>query len=778
MKKLLILLFISVSFASIAQQNTQTVRGTVLDQDTQAPLIGATIQIIDSNPIAGDITDVNGNFRISNVALGRISLAVTYIGYEDRVMSNVLVTSAKEIILNIPLRESIEKLEEITITATKNKAEVLNEMAMISARSFSVEETQRYAGALNDPARMVSSFAGVSGNAEGNNDIVVRGNSSKGILWKLEGVEIPNPNHFANDGATGGPVNALNSNMLSNSDFFSGAFAPEYGNSLSGVFDMKFKKGNNERREYTTSASIFGIDFTAEGPFAEGYRGSYIANYRYSSLQLLSDAGILDFGGVPKYQDASFKVDLPIGKKHVVSLFGLGGLSSIAVEEETDEGIRVYRGTQKANLGVAGLNHTFLISAKSYLKTFASVSATQLKESSDLPEGTDAYTNFYNNDNNKSTLRFGTTFNHKISAQHKLESGVIFSEYFYNGVTNYMNFETKNLERIFDDKGNTSSLQAFTSWKYRMSDEWTMTTGLHYLHFGLNNSQSIEPRLGFRWDVDKKNAFTIGTGIHSRLETVSIYLSKTTDDLGNVSTPNHDLKPAKAAHFVLGYDHTINPQTHLKIESYYQYLYDIPVESAPGSTVALLNQTQNFVNEPMNNQGTGRNYGLEFTLERYFNKGFYYMSTLSLYESFYTPIDGKERKTAFDGNYVFNLIGGKEFAVGPSTKSRVLFFNTKVALIGGSRYTPIDLEESNRLGTEVRKDDQPFSVKGDDIFFFNLAFGTRKNKKNTTSEVKLDISNLTNNKGTVNEYYVEATQKIEKSAQLPFLPNIVYTFKF
>ena len=214
---------------------------------------------------------------------------------------------------------------------------------------------------------MVASFAGVSGNAEGNNDIVVRGNSSKGILWKLEGIELPNPNHFANDGATGGPVNALNSNMLANSDFFSGAFAPEYGNALSGVFDMKFKKGNNEHREYTTSASIFGIDFTAEGPFANGYRGSYIANYRYSSLQLLSGTGILDFGGVPKYQDASFKVDLPLGKKHYLSLFGLGGLSSIAVEDETDEGVRIYRGSQNANLGVTGITHTYLISDKSYL---------------------------------------------------------------------------------------------------------------------------------------------------------------------------------------------------------------------------------------------------------------------------------------------------------------------------------------------------------------------------------------------------------------------------
>ncbi len=778
MKKLFIALFSLSAFAALAQQQTQTIRGAVIDQDTQAPLIGATIQIIDSNPIAGDVTDLNGNFKIQNVPLGRVSLSVTYIGYENRVLPNILVTSAKEVILNISLRESVEKLDEITVTATKDKAEVLNEMAMISARSFSVEETQRYAGSLNDPARMVASFAGVSGNAEGNNDIVVRGNSSKGILWKLEGIEIPNPNHFANDGATGGPVNALNSNMLSNSDFFSGAFAPEYGNALSGVFDMKFKKGNNEQREYTTSASIFGIDFTAEGPFANGYRGSYIANYRYSSLQLLSDAGILDFGGVPKYQDASFKVDLPLGKKHYLSLFGLGGLSSIAVEDETDEGVRIYRGSQNANLGVTGITHTYLISDKSYLKTFSSVSATQLKEVSDLPEGETGYFNYYNSNITKATLRLGSTFNHKFSAKHKLETGVIFSGYQYDGISDYLDFETKEMQRILDDKGSTNSFQAFTSWKYRMSESWTMTSGMHYLYFGLNNSQSVEPRLGLRWEANSKNAFTFGTGIHSRLETVSIYLSKQSDDLGNLSTPNRNLEPTKAAHFVVGYDHSINANTHLKIESYYQYLYDVPVELMAGSTFSLLNQTQNFLPEPMVNQGTGRNYGMEFTLERFFNEGFYYMSTLSLYQSFYTPQDGVERKTAFNGNYVFNVIGGKEFKFGAASKSRVLFFNTKLALIGGSRYTPIDLEESRRIGTEVRKDDEPFSVKGDDIFFLNLAVGTRKNKRNTTRELKIDISNITNNQGTVNQYFVEATGEIQKSPQLPFLPNIVYTFKF
>ena len=166
------------------------------------------------------------------------------------------------------MAESVSALKEVVVTAKKDKSEVLNEMALVSARSFTVDETKRFAGSFNDPARMVASYAGVQSNAEGSNEIVVRGNSSRGILWRLEGVEIPNPNHFADEGSTGGPINALNSNMLSDSDFFTGAFAPEYGNALSGIFDMKLRTGNNEQREYTFTASTLGLDFTAEGTFS------------------------------------------------------------------------------------------------------------------------------------------------------------------------------------------------------------------------------------------------------------------------------------------------------------------------------------------------------------------------------------------------------------------------------------------------------------------------------------------------------------------------------
>ncbi len=767
------LFLILLAFASFSQ--TQTVRGTLIDQDSQVPLIGATIQILNSDPLKGTISDVNGDFRLDNVAIGRIDLLITSIGYEDKVIPSVLVTSGKEVILNISVAESIEKLAEVVVTAQKDKSEVLNEMAMISARTFSVEETQRFAGALSDPARMVSGFAGVTGSAEGNNDIVVRGNSPKGIMWRLEGMEIPNPNHFANEGSTGGPVNTLNSNMLDNSDFYSGAFAPEYGNALSGVFDIRFKKGNNEQHEHTASASVLGIDFTSEGPFKEGYDGSYIVNYRYSSLQLLSNLGVLDFGGIPKYQDMSFNVFVPAGKKQFFSVFGLGGLSKISFLEEDEEGNPIWDGDQHSGLGILGVSHTYFLSDRLFVKNAVSTSATSLRYQEDAFTPERFVENSVDGVMRKSTVRVASTLNYKLSARHKMEGGIIYSALGYNNDVTSFNFEEDRYENLLLDNDQTYTLQGYGSWKYRVSESLTMINGLHVMRFGLNGVTSIEPRLGAKWQVNEKNAFNTGFGIHSKVETLSTYLSKKTLEDGTETQPNLDLKPTKAAHFVLGYDRVIKPGTHLKAEAYYQHLYQVPVGVSPGSIFSLINVSEDIINDSLANKGTGRNFGLEFTLERYFRNGFYYLGTASLYRSYYTAQDGAERRSAFDGNYVANFIAGKEFQ---RKKGKVLFMNTKITLLGGNPYTPIDLEASREAGQQVRLDSNPYSVKGDDVFFINYSIGTRRNKGNTTREFKIDITNVTNNQGIVNEYYIPTTESIEKSPQLPFIPNIVYSIKF
>jgi hypothetical protein len=216
-----------------AQRPVQTLRGTVTDNASNVPVSYATVILQGTKPAIGTTTDSTGNFVLKNVPVGRYDVGVSMVGYQPSVVNEVQVSSGKETFITISLKEATTELKEVVVKRTISKEHPLNSMASVSARMLSVEEASRYAGGFDDPARLVSSFAGVASNV-GNNGIVVRGNNPKSLQWKLEGVEIPNPNHFADVTGTfgGGGLTALSSQLLANSDFFSGAFPAEYSNAL------------------------------------------------------------------------------------------------------------------------------------------------------------------------------------------------------------------------------------------------------------------------------------------------------------------------------------------------------------------------------------------------------------------------------------------------------------------------------------------------------------------------------------------------------------------
>jgi hypothetical protein len=767
-----------LSFSVQAQQVTQTIRGKIIDKDSRATLPGANIIVIGSDPVLGTATDFDGNFRIDNVPVGRKDLKVTYIGYEERMLTNIVVGSAKEIVLEIELAESVVKIEEVTISAKKNKAEVLNEMAVVSAKTFSVEETSRYAGALGDPARMVSAYAGVTGDATGNNDIVVRGNSSKGVQWKLEGVEIPNPNHFSDEGSTGGPINALNSAMLANSDFFTGAFAPEYGNAYSGVFDMKLRTGNNQKREYSFGLGVLGIDFTAEGPFKKGGGSSYLANYRYSSLALLDNIGVVDFNGVPKYQDCSFKFLFPTKNAGTFSVFGLGGLSNIN-QEFLDSTERVNSVSDYGSkMGVVGMNHMYQFNEKTYLKSGISMAGNGSTVDYQERKPDDEMNTEYLSDLSKSSARIMATLHHKFNAKHKLQTGVIYTQHFFGFQSHYFDEDFGRMQPLLDNKGDAGMLQAFASWKYRITEKLTMVSGMHYMQLLINNNNSFEPRLALNWEFRPGQSINAGFGMHSRMEPLTYYFALQTQDDGSVIQPNQNLGLSKARHYTIGYSNMLTKNLHLKLEAYYQDLYNVPVENSDTSNYSALNQSEGWTDKTLVNKGTGKNYGLELTLEKFFTNRYFFLVTGSLYKSRYTAADGIERNSRFDGNYAANVLFGKEFRLGKAEKNRTLGISGKVQFIGGNYYTPIDLEASITQREEVLQEDKPFSVKGDNIFQANLALTYRRDRKKTTHEVKADIQNITNNQAVTFEVFDSGTQKVQKIYQLSLLPVLSYKFTF
>lgn len=267
MKQYFSIIFLLISIGAIAQNNTQNIRGVVTDKLSQTPLIGATVEITTLQK--GTSTDTLGEYTLSNIPPDRYEVKISYLGYKNISIPNVVVSSGKEVILDIAMEEEFNSLGEVVIKAN-DKEGTINKLASVSARTFSMEEVNRYAGGRSDPARLVANFAGVSTPDDSRNDIVIRGNSPVGVLWRIDGMNVTNPNHFASVGTTGGAVSALNTNLLKNSDFFTSAFPAEYGNATAGVFDLGLRNGNNKKRETTIQAGVItGLEVTTEGPFSK-----------------------------------------------------------------------------------------------------------------------------------------------------------------------------------------------------------------------------------------------------------------------------------------------------------------------------------------------------------------------------------------------------------------------------------------------------------------------------------------------------------------------------
>jgi hypothetical protein len=364
-------LLLILGISCLDAQITQTIRGTVTDMNTGVPLIGATVVLLDHEPLLGTITDNQGYFNLPEVPVGRQGIKVDYLGYKAAVRTSLEISSGKAFTVNIELEEGAIQGEEAVVRARTGKGQAINEMALVSARSFNMEEAERYAGSWGDPARLVANFAGVQSPADQSNDIIIRGNSPAGLLWRMEGVSIYNPNHFGSIGSTGGPISMINNNYLANSDFYSGAFPAEYGNAISGVFDLNIRSGNNTESEFIAQASFNGFEVGAEGPFSKNSNASYLVGYRYSSLGFFEKLG-LDMGvpAIPHYQDLTFKVDLPVGEKGRLSIFGLAGANHIGTNEM--EGTDYYNWVSYAQTAAVGVSYKHYFNSKTRLRTILS----------------------------------------------------------------------------------------------------------------------------------------------------------------------------------------------------------------------------------------------------------------------------------------------------------------------------------------------------------------------------------------------------------------------
>lgn len=797
MKSYILFFLVLFHFCYVTAQSTQSISGRVIEFGTLSPLPYAKVEVLNSDHKT--VTDSLGYFTISDVPIGRINLKVTSFGYKTAFLTNLELLVGKQLMLTIELTEELTALDEVTIVSS-DKQYSFNEMSKVSRRTFSIEESKRYAGSLNDVQRMASSFAGITTANDKVNDIIVRGNTPSGMLFRLDGMNIPNPNHWSMPGSAGGTVSMLNNNVLRNSDFLTGAFSAEY-DAFSGVFDLKSRNGNHNKHEFLAQVGFNGLEAGAEGPISKKSRSSYLFNYRKSLLELI--ALMVDFGtgtAVPKYQDAFLKLNFPTKKAGTFTFLANGGTSNIhfvpvkdKVEGYTYEDLR-----SGSNTGVVGVSHFITPKSKVSYSTTLMMSGVFSKSVIDnvrLETGTSNVVSepFVHNTFLDAKIELAHAIHIKQDAKNYFKLGT-YIDYFHGDYaqdlySSHHPMLPKSWSRMIDFKGNYLQTNVYFSYLHKFNDAIELVSGLAYKYQTLTNAQVLEPKLSASFKTGEKGAISVGSGLYSKAPSllhVNV-VEKEFDSFGNELSSNKfntQLKYMKSLHFVVGYDYFITKNLHIKSEVFYQRLLDV-ISAKYKDDSTTYNNLYTSLNDfsfafdavptRLGNNGMGENYGIELTIEQFLNKGFYYLITSSLFNSRYQAIDKVWRNTRFNSNFIVNGLVGKEFVVKPKFK---ILLDFKVSYMKGNRFIPLLEAESAQAQKAVYDYGNAYTNKLPDFFRMDVRLGFKFQGKKISQEMAFELQNLSNRRNVYMQQYDPNSNSIKTLYQNGILPMGLYRLYF
>ncbi len=772
-----------MSFSLFAQTPQQTIRGEVRDLITTETYAGVSLFLLasDTVSIAEVLSNEQGAFIFENIPVGRYQIRTDYLGYQSVIISEVLVRGGKETILEILLEENgAYDLETITV---KGSREVISHP--VSIKTLTIEETLRFPATYFDPARLAITLPGVVNTNDQSNGLSIRGHSPNALSWRLEGAEIVNPNHTPNAGTasdrvtlTGGGVNMLSAQMLGNTTFLTGAFPSDYGNALGGIMDMNLREGNRKEHEFTAQIGLIGIDLAAEGPFGKNQNSAFSANYRYSTIGLLSQLGV-DLGDEEiRFQDIAVKADFLNKKGGKLSLFVIVGGSENIFAAQRDTSAWEFQKDRfdikfKSFTAIEGISYSQSIGDKSFWKTsFVYSGTTNTRTGERLAD--DFTTSLVENDAityQKAALH--SVFTHKLSARNRFKIGLDATYHTFD-----LNSEDFQTLRFSSGLGRGALWQPYVQFNSRLSSKLSADIGLHASVFGFNNTKSLEPRAALRYQLNEKNSLSLAYGLHSQIQLPQLYLAQTTDE----GSDNQNLELTKAHHFVLAYNFKPKSGDNFIIEAYYQSLFDVPEPLLGGSNFSALNLVEDFTNEPLQSTGSGRNVGLEISWQKYFTGNFYYLINTSIYDAKYTDVNGNENNTRYNGNYIFNATGGKEWTYSKQKKKgeqvKTFGVNIRVGYAGGFRYTPIDVEASQLLRTTILQNDLPFSEQFPAYFKTDARLYWKRSKAGRSTVWALDIQNLTNQDNAAFRYFDTVKGEIVTKSQLGLLPILSWKIEF
>lgn len=747
-------------------QDTGIIRGKVRDAFTFQNLDKVTVQVVGQNKQT--FTDENGEFEFDNLPLGRAELKLTSVGYGDQLIKEILVKSGKVNTYEILMESKTNQLEEVKVSTSSPNLSG----AVTSLQSINIEQVMRFPATFFDPARLAFAFPGVANTNDQANGMSIRGNNPNGLQWRLEGLEIVNPNHLANAGtfsdqpaANAGGTNMLSAQMLGNMNFLTGAFPAEYGNALSGVMDMRLRKGNNKEFEHTIQAGLIGVDLSSEGPLSKKNGSSYLINYRYSFTGLLALGG-LSFGGETiKFQDLAVNLSFPTKKAGDFTIFGMGGLNSnefafddedgLGPQEEKDLNVIDYYG----KMGVVGATHQ-----KSFRRNLSWKTAIAYSGLTTERNQTNAQAQEFNTNDEQTKLSFTTAINKKLTDKASIKAGFFITKSFDENYSIVINNVSTLDAYLF---------QPYVQYSQGLGEKALLNIGVHHVNYSLSsdknsNYRTFEPRLSLTYQAAKNTSINAAFGKHSQYNNIPLFA---------------DNQPLLSDQYVISIDQKVGKSSNLKMEGFYQNNSSTTFTNpslAFANNINLNDRTQ-FRNSILaysniNAQGAkARNYGLELSYQKYLDNGFFALVNTTLYKSEFEAGDGNFYESKYSGNYILNLTLGKEWT---TKKNNILGANARVVWMGGFRDYEINVSESKLLRTTIFDYSQPLLDRNPDYFRPDIRVYYRKNKGKKNIMWSLDIQNLANYQNVAFKYYDSFLDEVKTKYQLGMIPMLNYRIEF
>ncbi len=784
-RRLLFALILLPCFYLLPSQITTSVRGQVVEGYVKIPLAGAKVTLThlvqgqeetEEEPISIE-TDAEGKFSVSEVLAGRYYLAVEMEGYEGYEVENLLLESGKEEVLAVEMMPKLLKLEQVDIRGTRYRRISCN------YQEIDVDLTRRVPGVLWDPARLVTRSAAVTQTNDQANHISVRGNSPVSNQWQIEGAEVLSPNHLSNAGTTtdrpapsGGGTSMLNTQMLDNSTFYLSHYPSRFGNALGGVMDIHFRDGNEQNFEFAAQVGLIGVDLSAEGPLSRHKNGSFLFNYRYSTVGLLSLMGVPLGDEAINYQDFSGKLVQDAGKAGKFTLWGLWGQSfndfegvdSIGLATQAKELYNI-RFDSRSEMG--GLRHEVLLGDRAEWETsFAYSQSTTTWGLLNVPELnlTDSLSRAERDEiqqrlgslHSEVTIRVGKSANQvRVGGNGAVRS--------YEGELVGNGAPVTNLDQSWSYFTGLAFVEGEFGWNRLL-----VSPGLTSQYFSNSNTYHLDPRLSLELGLGGQRAIELS--YRRTHQVLPLALQRQFLPTQN-QFPLLSQAPIEADQFDLGFG-TDSRLGRLSANAYGQLLRDIPMDS---SGLAAVNLETNYTPLAFEALTTGRNYGVELTLEEIWRNGFYYMVSGTVFESEVAGLDGAYRPTTWAANYAVKVNGGWEKeGTGRNGKLRTVGIHLRWTTRGGLRQPEVDLDASRLQGQTVFNYADPNYLQVNAFNRLDARFMLQRNRPGYTSTLALDIQNLLNLTNVMGISYDPFLDQLVDRTSLGIIPVLSYRMQF